>query len=465
MSTPIVAREVQIDSESRKKPRVVHRLAEWEYLERSVHRMLCGWGRHFSEWTDKVELSRQVWEQAECVRRIRERLIQFPGTTSNLDAPVSRRLEAVVNAVLLAPSFEDWIDGCYRALNGALAQSYLHYAQAAHPVHDAPTVAALNENMRVKEQLRLWLRAYRRRNPHRADAAYMADVQSALEAAANLREALPVEAEPARPVGVGTGFRPPARAAHPAGSRPEIDIMPVLEGRFQSEVEVRRLFWCYGYLLEMNLAEDQLVWLWDAHEMPWEFLQDVSRHMWDESRHGDSGHSRLLDFGIALPEIGYPYYDPALPNSLPVEQAEGQAEAMDAKALYDAVFFIGMVAETGHFAVKHEAYDDFKDGGDLESAEMMLFDIIDETSHVQYAHRWLPLLAERAGLGEIDIRKAGQAKRQELLKEAVARAAESAGIPEDDPRAQRVNALLARMREQVPLSNASSCPPRSYKPM
>jgi len=461
--TTVGAREVQVDATTRKKPRVVARLAEWEYLETSFHRILCGWGRHFSEWNDKVSLFRHIWDEAECVRRLRERLIQFPGTAGNLNAPVSDRLETLANAVLLAPTFEDLLDGLFFLYNGALVKSYLKYAQAAHPVHDAPTLAVISENVRVKEQFRLWLREYRRRNPHATDSQYRSEIEQALNAAGNLLEPLPVE-HSANPVGTRTEFRPPLRAAHPAGSKPMVDLMPYLEADFTHSLEARRLFWCFGYLLEMNLAEDQMLWLWNSASMPWEFVQDATRHMWDESRHGDSGHSRLLDFGIPLSTIGYPYYDQRFQNAEPWDQAEGEAEPMTPQALYEAIFFIGMVAETGHFQVKHEAYDDFREGGDMESAEMMLFDIIDETSHVQYAHRWLPLLAEKAGVQE-DFKQRGLQERERLLKDSTERASRNLALPREGPDYELYQALIAQMRDVLPLSNADSCPPRSSKPM
>lgn len=456
--TAASARIVQVDSTTRRKPAVVQMLAEWEYLERSLHRMLCGWGRHFPDWTDKVAISRHVWDQAECVRRLRERLVQFPGTQTNLQTPVSEALEALGNAVIMAPGLDDAVDGVYQLFANALVRSYLNYAETAHPIHDAPTLAAISENVRAKEQMRLWLRDYRRRNPGRHSEEYGARVAAALADANGLMGGLPVN-QPAETI--GRQFRPPARCAHPKNSQPTVDIMPVLESRFKDDLDIRRLFWCYGYMLEMNLAEDQLIWLYDAHEMPWEFIQDVSRHMWDESRHGDSGHSRLLDFGISIEEIGYPYYEGT--KTLTPEVAEGEAPLVSAKDLYDKVFFIGMVAETGHFHVKHEAYDDFKAGGDLESAEMMLFDIIDETSHVQYAHRWLPVLAERAAI-EVDFRAEGAAFRARLQEETTARVNASQGINHGEA-GEKVEQLLARMRAIAPLTNATTCPPRSYKPM
>jgi hypothetical protein len=427
--------------------------------------MIAGWGRHFCDWEDKVAVSRHVWEQSECVRRVRERLTQFPGTTGNLDQPVSERLETLVNGVLEAPSHEDAIDGMFQLLIGAQVKSYLAYTESAHPVHDAPTVAMLSEVVRIKEQMRLWLRDRRRRIPHRTDPTYKSRVLQLLAECEELLVPLGLEKEPALPVGVRTGFRPPRRAAHPKGSERKVDLMPYLEADFSHSVEARRLFWCYGYLLEMNLAEDQLIWLYDAHGMPWEFLQDVSRHMWDESRHGDSGYSRLLDFGIGIEEIGFSFYDPALPNASPVDVAEGEAAVMDATSLYQAVFWIGMVAETGHFTVKHEAYDDFREGGDMESAEMMLFDIIDETTHVQYAHKWLPFLAERAGISPDQFKAEGAAHRARLLQEATERADRGLSLPHEGPAWELYQQLLQRMRDQVPLANAETCPKRSYKPM
>lgn len=457
-------REVQVDADTRRKPKVVARLQEWEYLEKTFHRLLCAWGRHFAEWPDKVELFRHLWDQAECVRRIRERLQQFPGTATNCDAPVSALLESFGDTVLHAPSFEDAIDGIYQLYLNALATSYVRYAEIAHPVHDAPTLAMIAENVRVKEQFRLWLRGYRRRKPHHTDTAYRKRAEAALAACGHLVEPLEVGEDAAQPIGLRLEFSLPARAAHPSGTEPKADLMPYLEADFSESIEARRLFWCYGYMLEMNLAEDQLLWLWSAHDMPWEFLQDVTRHTWDESRHGDSGHSRLLDFGIRLQEIGYPYYQSSLDEQGDWSKAQGKAALMSTKELYEQVFFIGMVAETGHFHVKHEAYEDFKSGGDLESAEMVLFDIIDETSHVQYAHRWLPQLAKRAGIEE-DFKARGAAERERLLKESEARARQNRDLPKSGPAYDLYQSLIRRMREQVPLSNAETCPPRSFKPM
>jgi AraC-like DNA-binding protein len=386
------------------------RLRDWEYLERQIHRLMCAWGRFFSRWEDITVMHHHIWSQAECIRKLRDRLTQFPGGKKNLDQPVSNRLEALVNHVLCAPTQSDAIEGIYSLLNGAMLKSYADYAIAAHPVHDAPTLDLLNDIMTQKEQYRLWLRELRRRYPaYTGDQAYLEKFESILIDLDHLTLPLTPTDPPAKPVGLDakTTFQMPRFAGRPAGSEPKADFRPFMFADFQTDVEARRLFWCSGYANEMNLAMDQLRWIYETPYMAWDFHYDVSRHMWDESRHGDSGRSRLLDFGIDLSEIGYLSYDPEdpytdrfsllpqleddQPDAMP---ASGVAEPLTPSQVYDEVFYIGMIAENGHFQVKREAYEDFKAGGDMESAEMMLFDIVDEHSHVQYAHRWLPVLAE-----------------------------------------------------------------------
>ncbi|MCW5550147.1 MAG: hypothetical protein KIT44_14375 [Opitutaceae bacterium] len=492
MSTPVaeapvpVKRTLLIEADSKQKPRTVDLLNDWQYVEKSIHRLLAAWGRDMPGWNDKSAIHRHIWDQAECVRRLRERVEQFPG--GKADAPVSRQLEQLANIVLLAPSFEDALDGIYELLLKTLVGAYGEYIAGVHPVHDAPTIALLHEINQIKSQQWLWYRDYRRRHQHRTDAAYREKATALLAAVGRFRAALPVaRGEEARPAGVATGFRLSRFSARNEPLKPKQPFMDYVRADFVTNIEARRLFWAYGYMLEKNLPDDQLAWLYYGHYMPWQWHHDISRHLWDESRHGDSGLSRLQDFGISLDEVGFSGYDQgqrdellaklAAEQGLPPEEAYRRhrellapfkLEPMTPQQLYEHVFMIGMVAETGHFVVKNEGYVDFKEGQDLESAEMMLFDIIDETAHVQYAHNWLPLLAEHAGVDNTGYRERGARIREE----SQARANQTANeldhrLPRTpgDPCFDFYQDLLARIRATYPLANAASCPPRSPKPM
>ena len=486
-STPVAsAPALLIDADTKQKPRNLDLLADWQYVERSIHRLLAAWGREVPSWDDKGALHRHVWHQAECVRRLRARIGEFIG--GKPDAPVSARLERLANTVLLAPSLDDALDGIYELLLKTLVGAYGEYIATVHPVHDLPTIALLHEINQIKSQQWLWYRDYRRRRPHHTDAAYRTRVEAALADCGSFRAPLPVDrGDEARPAGVATDFRLRRFSAREVPIRAQHPFMDYVRADFRTNLETRRLFWAYGYMLEKNLPDDQLRWLYDGHAMPWEWQHDISRHLWDESRHGDSGYSRLRDFGITLEEVGFSGYDQAerdeeLKN---ISAARGlalddcyarhdellaplRAEPLTPAQLYENVFMIGLVAETGHFVVKNEGYIDFREGQDLASAEMMLFDIIDETAHVTYAHKWLPLLAERAGLDNSGYRERGTKIREESQARANATAENFLrALPrgDRDPGHVFYQDLLARIRTVAPLANAATCPPRSPKPM
>jgi hypothetical protein len=277
-------------------------------------------------------------------------------------------------------------------------------------------------------------------------------------------------------------FRTPKYSHRPPNWKCEHDIIPFIRVNFETDMEARRLFWAIGYMHEMNLPDDQLNWLFWGHYMPWEWHHDISRHLWDESRHGHSGYSRLKDWGLDLHDVGFPPYNnealieayadkdsadgkPVTILSQPDLDFSLMGEPMSPKDLYEAVFFIGMVAENGHFIVKNESYEDFRDAEDLESAEMMLFDIIDETTHVQYAHRWLPELAKHAGISNDGYRERAARIRKDLMADEQKRAeADAALLVADNPAYLHYLSLLERIRNVSPIKGGL-VRQRSPKPM
>jgi hypothetical protein len=110
---------------------------------------------------------------------------------------------------------------------------------------------------------------------------------------------------------VATDFRLSKFSARNVPIRPRQPFMDYVRADFATNLEARRLFWAFGYMLEKNLPDDQLLWLYYGHYMPWAWQHIISRHLWDESRHGDSGYSRLRDFGISLEDVGFSGYDQA----------------------------------------------------------------------------------------------------------------------------------------------------------
>ena len=55
------------------------------------------------------------------------------------------------------------------------------------------------------------------------------------------------------------------------------------------------------------------------------------------------------------------------------------------------------IIEQDSFALKHETYKNYVKIGDNESAEALIYDIIDETMHVRWGKKWVGELIEHQG--------------------------------------------------------------------
>jgi hypothetical protein len=387
-------------------------ISNWRYVEQSVLRMIAGWGRCAGDWEDKLAVCEHVWFQAEIVERLRGRADMFPG--GKRDQAVAKVYEDLGNAVLLAPSFADAMAGIHAVLNPALVAAYRAYADSTHPVHDRPTMDLIHEILAFKARQGAWYESFRRRHPHVIDPAYAGRIQAKLAEVGGLLKVVEFVGPFAGPCGVGTDFAMPRTPGRVKDWDKAPDIMPLLEVEWSRSVEARRLYFMVGYAWEMGVAEQQLRWIYHADFMPWEFIYAESRHMWDESRHGDSGYHRLRDFGFDFEHFGYSSYR---------TYGEGNLDAMTPREVYDAFYGVTQIAETGYFETKRYCFDDFLAGGDEASAEMMQFDIIDETSHVEYGRQWLVEMGHRAGVEE-DYRRRGVVDRAQARQRSEQRVAD-----------------------------------------
>lgn len=375
-------------------------LSNWRYLEYSVLRILAGWGRCAGDWEDKLAVCYHTWLQAEIVDRFRKRLDMFPG--GRPDAPVAVVFERLVNSVLLAPSWPDAMAGLQGILNPLLVRAYTDYIKRSHPVHDRPTHELLRQTLEIKRQQAEWYEGFLRRHPHSIDPVYQRKIETELRLiGGDVGSAIEVHGPAAQACGVATDFRMPETPGRVKNWDKAPNVIPLIECDWNHSIEARRLFFMIGYCWEMGVAEQQLRWIYHADFMPFEFIHAEARHMWDESRHGDSGYHRLRDFGLDFEHFGYSSYG---------AKGEGYLPPMTPKDVYEAFYGVTQIAETGYFSTKRYCFEDFANHGDDASAEMMQYDIIDETSHVEYGRIWLEEIARRAGVNE-DYRQRAAADR------------------------------------------------------
>ncbi|MCC6580551.1 MAG: hypothetical protein IT440_08925 [Phycisphaeraceae bacterium] len=392
-------------------PDIYPLLSQWRYVEESVLRILAGWGRCAEDWEDKLAVCYHVWLQAEIVHAMRQRLAMYPG--GKPDPTVHVDLQHAMDQVILAPSWPGAMAGVHQAVNETLTQAYTSYIAASHPVHDRPTFDLLHRVLELKRIQRKWYEGFQQRHPHTPTPQWWNKVQGALHQAGRFTTVLEPVIEAAMPCGKMTTFRMPQTPGRVRNWNLAPSIMPMIELDWSTSVETRRLFFMLGYCWEMGVAEAQLRWIYHADFMPWEFIYAEARHMWDESRHGDSGYHRLRDFGFNFEHFGYSSYGAT---------GEGVLEPMTPRDVYEAFYGVTQIAETGYFETKRYCFEDFQACRDDASAQMMQFDIIDETSHVEYGRIWLDEMAARAGVQE-DYRKRGATDRSQARLKAEQRVA------------------------------------------
>jgi len=460
-------------------------LSNWRYIEYSILRMIAGWGRCAGDWEDKLAVCYHTWLQAQIVDRFRKRLDMYPG--GKPDAPVNAVFERVCNAILLAPSWQDAMAGVHGLLNPMLVKTYTDYIASSHPVHDRPTHELLRETLGLKRQQAEWYESFRQRHPHFIDGAYKKRIEAELTAlGGNLGRVIEVHGgEVARSCGSAVDFRMPVTPGRVKNWDKAPNVIPFLEMDWNHSIEARRLFFMIGYCWEMGVAEQQLRWIYSADFMPFDFIHNESRHMWDESRHGNSGYTRLRDFGLDFEHFGYSSYGAS---------GDGMLAPMTPKEVYEAFYGVTQIAETGYFATKRYCFEDFATHGDDASAEMMQYDIIDETSHVEYGRIWLEEIASRAGVSE-DYRERGSRERAMAQQKSDERVAMMRRIragynpdpaetapkhggecvnPGSVPAAEELRSeksfahyqwLLTELRGQLPLKNTADAPARPNLPM
>jgi hypothetical protein len=386
------------------RPRIVPNafvlLSNWRYLEYSALRIIAAHGRCAGDWEDKLAVCYHTWLQAQITDKFRKRLDMFPG--GKPDAPVNSVFEHLVNSVLLAPTFADAMAGLHTVLNPLLIRTYTDYIATSHPVHDRPTHELLRDTIELKRIQSKWYEGFAKRHPHVIDPNYLKSIETALHPLGNSLIS-PIEPgnTPAAACGLATRFRMPITPGRVKNWDKAPNVIPFLEMDWNTSLEARRLFFMIGYCWEMGVAEQQLRWLYNAEFMPFDFIYAEARHMWDESRRGDSGYHRLKDFGLDFEHFGYSSYG---------AKGEGFLPAMTPKDVYENFYGVTQIAETGYFATKRYCFEDFANHGDDASAEMMQYDIIDETSHVEYGRIWLEEMAHRAGVSE-DYRARGLSDR------------------------------------------------------
>lgn len=359
--------------------RTTRTLGRLQALEMEVARLLAGWLPGVIDWETKHAIAQQLWEHAEDSRRVRTRLWELRIPDPDRDALAHAR--GIVALLAAAANESELLAGTHLVLIRAILEAYRARLAETHPVYDAPSVPVLRSVIASKESQIAW--AEQVLNEACRDDAVRAGVERWQRYASDvvaMAGGVVGEGQPSDAPAPPPGYRDPL--PFPAALRDERFVLAFESGPElvpgDAESEVLHQFANYG--AEMQAAETLGSTMWEVTGMPWEFYHDLARHTMDEARHARLGETRLAQLGHKLTDFPHSTANYAW------------RQLMDPLHRYCT---LTLVIEADSFAYKHETYQKHVARGDQESAQAVLFDIIDETMHVRWGRRWVPELMRR----------------------------------------------------------------------
>jgi hypothetical protein len=187
-------------------------------------------------------------------------------------------------------------------------------------------------------------------------------------------------AEPLR-AGRRIGRLPLADGIIPTGFAGRITVPPGIGSSEDRPYVEKERTYAENFLQEIQAADSCAALLFDAPDLPWDFYFDCARHMWDEARHCIFGEKKLIALGIVV-------------NSVPLSStAYRMRQTLTPHDRYAAL----TTQEADAFPGKHKGLKAALDNQDALGAMTWSYDIADETQHVRYGQKWLPILVTAAG--------------------------------------------------------------------
>ncbi|MDB6092653.1 MAG: hypothetical protein JWM32_215 [Verrucomicrobia bacterium] len=373
------------DSQRLSPDDVISRLKRLQAFEIQSARLLGGWLPGVERWEIKHEIALHLWQDAQHSRELRTRLWEL--RVMNPDRAPDPAVAKVIAGLACAQADYEFLAGHYLVFKAELVAAYHSIVANIHKVYDAPTIAIIQRLLPEKEAQLKWAR---RELPALQDSGEKQ--RQASRWTAWIRMLL-------GQVGGIAGTEPVtgAEAVPPPGSSCPLPFPGALrDSRFklsesgmampdENDTEAKVLFQFFNYSQEMQAAETLGSILWETAGMEWDFYYDIARHCYDEERHSALGESRLRQLGHHVTDF---------PNCV---ANYAWRQLYDPLRRYTALTY---VIEADGFKYKHETYQEHMKNGDTESAQAVLYDIIDETNHVRFGQKWVPKMMANGGYGE-----------------------------------------------------------------
>jgi hypothetical protein len=352
-------------------------------FQTELARVQAGFIPAFAVWSLRRELPMHVFRTMRRVQDLRRRGRELGVSFADMHLSEAVAARPLLRELCAAASTADLLQTAMIDVPRLLVAAIDAYLRRNDSIYDLPSLPLLEASRDELRTQAAWAGAalvtLEREAGERPDASWAARVG---DVAAGLPELLATHHErAAAPVRAGRriGRLPVAVSVLPRGFRHlEFGPEPLSP---QNEYRERERYHAVNFLQEVQAADSCASMLFEAPDMPWDFYFDLSRHLWDESRHAMFGEKKLADLGSTAAEAGLSSTAYALRQTLtPLDRYAALA-----------------TQEADAFPGKHAGLKDAVAHGDGVSAMAWSYDIADETQHVRFGNTWIPVMIEKTG--------------------------------------------------------------------
>jgi hypothetical protein len=373
------------------------RLWRLAYVYRRLHGIGVDALPRTPEWEVKCALGLHLWLDAEHATALERRLNELRHPSVDAGTPPDARLALALDELAHAGDTAELLGGVYLVVRAALVDALMTYLATTNPLADHPSVRLVEAVLRDEERAVAWARAAAGSAPLGEWPGTVVRLLAAARGVLGDDDAAPA---------------PPAHELRSTGGPPAPDRVVRRDGRFDDPFNESALidaYWvdparpaderayalAYKRLREMDVPEWMAPIIADSDDQPWDRRAELSRQLWDETRHAMMGEVALERQDVRF----HAFPIPAVASiALNTRFTPYEAHLMLWKIEQDL-----MAADTG----KRRELEIARAHGDPLLANFQDFDWADEILHARTGRRWL--------LADFPTREAAEQAADEIL--------------------------------------------------
>lgn len=350
-------------------------------FQTELARVHAGFIPGLAVWEHRKEVPLFVFRSMRRVQDLRGRGRELGLSFADMHLSNAVAGRELLDQLAAAPNTADMLQASMIAVPAALVAAIDGYLKRNDNVYDLPSAPLLEADREDLKALSQWAEAalalVALRTGEKPTATYQQAVLDLITALPDILQHHSTRSAPQVCTGRHIGRLPLATGTLPLGFRLlEFGPDPMPKENTYSH---RERYHAVNFLQEVQATDSCAALLFDAPDMPWDFYFDLSRHMWDEARHSMFGEKKLGELGSSAADAGLS------------SKAYTMRQTLAPHDRYAAL----TTQEADAFPGKHRGLKDSLENGDSVSAMAWSYDISDETQHVRFGNKWLPVMIEK----------------------------------------------------------------------